>query len=78
MLLLRLGNLSKKSEVQLIYVQLNVNYRRDQVAMLQLAIMNHILIMLDGRRPGETESEGQKDLGPSMIIRRQMVTMWAL
>ena len=29
-----------KSEVHLIYVPLNVNDRRDQVAMLQLAIMN--------------------------------------
>ena len=38
-----------KSEVQLIYVlnQLNVKDRRAQFAMLQLAIMNHILIMLD-------------------------------
>ena len=36
-----------KTEVQLINVQLNVNDRRAQVAMLQLAIMNHILIMLD-------------------------------
>ena len=32
-----------KSEVQLIYVQLNTNDRRAQVAMLQLAIMNHRL-----------------------------------
>ena len=29
-----------KSEVHLIYVPLNVNERRDQVAMLELAIMN--------------------------------------
>ena len=36
-----------KTEVQLINVQLKVNDRRAQVAMLQLAIMNHILIMLD-------------------------------
>ena len=36
-----------KSEVQPIYVQLNVNERRAQIAMLYLAIMNHILIMLD-------------------------------
>ena len=32
-----------KSEVQLINVQLNANDRRAEVAMLQLAIMNHIL-----------------------------------
>ena len=36
-----------KSEVQLIYVQLNANVRRAQVAMLQLAIMSHIRFMLD-------------------------------
>ena len=36
-----------KSEVQLIYVQLTVNDRRNQMAMLQLAIMNHSLIMFD-------------------------------
>ena len=28
--------------------------------------------------PGRTGSEGQKVLGPSMIIRRQTATMWAL
>ena len=36
-----------KSVVQLIYDQLNVNDKRAQVDMLQLAIMNHRLIMLD-------------------------------
>ena len=36
-----------QSEVQLIYVYLNVNDRRAQVTMLQLAIMNHSNIMLD-------------------------------
>ena len=36
-----------KSEFQLIYVQLNVNDKRDHVAMLQLTIMKHILIMFD-------------------------------
>ena len=28
--------------------------------------------------PGKTESEGKKVLGPSMIICRRTVTMWAL
>ena len=47
-----------KSEVHLIYVPLNVNERHDQVAMLQLAIMN-----LDNLRSGQDgESEGQKVL----------------
>ena len=38
-----------KSEVHLIYRydHLNVNDRRSQVAMLQLATMNHRLIMMD-------------------------------
>ena len=27
---------------------------------------------------GKTESEGQKVLGPSMIVRRQMATLWEL
>ena len=67
-----------KSDVQLIYVQLNVNDRRTQVIVLELAIMNTILIMLNDGGPGKTESEGQKVLGPSMIIRRHTATMWAL
>ena len=28
--------------------------------------------------PGMTEAEGQKVLGPSMIIRRQTATLWEL
>ena len=39
-----------ESEVQLISVLLNVNDRCAQVAMLQMAIMNHILIMLGHKR----------------------------
>ena len=35
------------SVVQLIYDQLNVNDRRAQVTMFQLAIMNHRRIVLD-------------------------------
>ena len=62
-----------KSEVHLIYVPLNVNDRCDQVAMLQLAIMN-----LDDRRSRQDGVGGQKVLGSSMIIRRQTATMWAL
>ena len=49
-----------KSEVHLIYVQLNVNDRRDQVAMLQLAIMN-----LDNRRSRQDGVGGPK--GPGSI-----------
>ena len=48
-----------KSEVHLIYVPLNVNDRRDQVAMLQLAIMN-----LDDRRSRQDGVGGPKGLGP--------------
>ena len=44
-----------KSEVHLIYVPLNVNDRRDQVAMLQLAIMN-----LDNRRSRQDGVGGPK------------------
>ena len=44
-----------KSEVQLMYVQSNANDRHAQVAMLQLAIMNHRLIMLDDRRSKQDE-----------------------
>ena len=62
-----------KYEVHLIYVPLNVNDRRDQVAMLQLAIMK-----LDDRRSRQDGVGGQKVLGPSMIIRRQTATMWVL
>ena len=62
-----------KSEVHLIYVLLNVNDRRDQVAVLQLAIMN-----LDDRRSRQDGVGGPKGPGPSMIIRRQTATMWAL
>ena len=47
-----------KSEIQLIYVQLNV-------AMLQLAIMNHILIMLDNRRSRQDRVGGPK--GPGLV-----------
>ena len=54
-----------KSEVQLIYVQLNVNDRRAQVAMLQLAIMNHRRIMFDGRRSRQDGVGGPK--GPGFI-----------
>ena len=39
-----------KFEVQLIYVQLNDNDRRAQVAMLQLAITNHRLVLLGDQR----------------------------
>ena len=53
-----------KSEVQLIYVQLNANDRRAQVAMLQLAIMNHRLCWMIGG-PGNMESEGEK--GPGSV-----------
>ena len=49
-----------KSEVHLIYVPLNVNDRRDQVAMLQLAIMN-----LDDRRPRQNGVGGPK--GPGSV-----------
>ena len=44
-----------KSEVHLIYVPLNVNERSDQVAMLQLAIMN-----LDNRRSDQDGVGGSK------------------
>ena len=44
--------------------------RRDQVTMLQLAIMNHRLIMLDDEVLGEMEVEGQKVLAPSLVIGR--------
>ena len=47
-----------KSEVHLIYVPLNVNDRRDQVAMLQLAIMN-----LDDRRSRQDRVGGPKSPG---------------
>ena len=49
-----------KSEVHLIYVPLNVNDRRDQVAMLQLAIMN-----LDDRRSRQDGVGGPK--GPGSV-----------
>ena len=52
-----------KSEVQLIYVQLNVNDIRAQVAMLQLAIMNHRIIMLNDWRPRQDEGRGPKGPG---------------
>ena len=42
------------------YVKLNVNDRRSQVAMLQLVFMNHILIMLDDRRARQDGVEGPK------------------
>ena len=48
-----------KSEV-LIYFQLNVNDRRAQVAMLQLAIMNHRHIMLDNWRSRQDGVGGTK------------------
>ena len=48
-----------KSEVHLIYVPLNINNRRDQVAMLQLAIMN-----LDDRRSRQDGVGGPKGAGP--------------
>ena len=72
-----------KSEVQLNYFQLNVNDRRTQVPMLQLAIMSHrhitynILCWMIGGS-GKTESEGQKVPGPPMIVCRQMATLWEL
>ena len=44
-----------KSEVHLIYAPLNVNDRRDQAAMLQLAIMN-----LDDRRSRQDGVGGPK------------------
>ena len=65
-----------KSEFQLIYVQLNVNYRRAQFAMFELAIMNYRLVMLDDEI-GPTEAEGQAIQGPSMIIRRQTASICA-
>ena len=49
-----------KSEVNLIYVPLNVNDRRDQVAILQLAIMN-----LDDRRSRQDGVGGPK--GPGSV-----------
>ena len=49
-----------KSEVHLIYVPFNVNDRRDQVAMLQLAIMN-----LDDRRYRQDGVGGPK--GPGFV-----------
>ena len=49
-----------KSEVHLIYVPLNVNDRRDQVAMLQLAIMN-----LEVRRSRQDGVGGPK--GPGSV-----------
>ena len=52
-----------KSESQLIYVQLNINDRRAQVAMFQLSIMNHRLFMLDGRRSRQDGVGGTKDPG---------------
>ena len=48
-----------KSEV-LIYFQLNVNDRRAQVAMLQLAIMNQRHIMLDDWRSRQVGVKGPK------------------
>ena len=45
-------------EIQLIYVQLNV-------AMLQLAIMNHIRIMLDNRMSRQDRVGGPK--GPGSV-----------
>ena len=62
-----------KSEVHMIYVPLKVNDRRDQVALLQLAIMN-----LDDRRSRQDGVGGPKGPGTSMIIRRQTAAMWAL
>ena len=52
-----------KSEVQLIYVQLNVNDRHTQVAMLQLAIMNHRLIMLAIMNSRQDRGWGPKGSG---------------
>ena len=49
-----------KSEVHLIYAPLNVNGRRDQVAMLQLAIMN-----MDDRRSRQDGVAGPK--GPGSV-----------
>ena len=49
-----------KSEVHLIYVPVNVNDRRDQVAILQLAIMN-----LDDRRSMQDGVGGLK--GPGSV-----------
>ena len=51
-----------KSEV-LIYFQLNFNDRRAQVAMLQLAIMNHKHIMLDDLRSRQEGVRGPKSPG---------------
>ena len=62
-----------KSEVHMIYVPLKVNDRRDQVALLQLAIMN-----LDDRRSRQDGVGGPKGPGTSMINRRQTAIMWAL
>ena len=50
-----------KSEVQLIYVQLNVNYRRAQVAVRHMAIMNLIyllFLMMRSRQDGGGGSKG--------------------
>ena len=52
-----------KYEVQLIYVKLNVNDRRAQVAMLQLAIMNHRLNKLAVRRSRQDGVGGPKSNG---------------
>ena len=57
----------------MIYVSLKVNDRRDQVALLQLAIMN-----LDDQRSRQDRVGGPKGPGTSMIFRRQTATMWAL
>ena len=57
-----------KSKVQLIYFQLNVNDRRTQVPMLQLAIMSHrhITYMLDDWRFRQDRVGGPK--GPGSVL----------
>ena len=46
------------------YVQSNANNRHAQVAMLQLAIMNNRLIMLDDRRSRQDGLVGPKGSRP--------------
>ena len=56
-LLLRFCILSKKSEDQLVYIQLNVNIQRKWTAMLQLAIMIQTYYV-GLRGPGKKEVVG--------------------
>ena len=54
-----------KSEVQKIYLQLNVNDRRTHVAILRLAILNLSCWTIGG--PGKTKSDGQRSWVPSWL-----------